>query len=96
MRIIGQQTLHQFGVVHADCRSWLGNWTIDVRASQWSVSHDIKQRYPTASFLPANIVIFNVRGNDYRLEVQIAYNTGIVAIKWIGTHSEYSRRYRKG
>ncbi len=96
MRIIGQKMLHQFGADHADCRSWLGNWVADTRTSQWKVPHEIKQRYPMASILPKNTVIFNVRGNDYRLETQISFQTGIVAIKWIGTHAEYTRRYRKG
>lgn len=94
MRIIGLSVLHDFSSKHADCRRWIENWVSDVRASQWSTTHDIKSRYASASFLANNIVIFNVRGNNYRLETQVAYRNGVVAIKWIGTHAEYSHRNR--
>jgi mRNA interferase HigB len=47
-----------------------------------------------ASFLPDNLVIFNVKGNHYRLEVQIAYRTGIVVVQWIGTHADYTKRMK--
>ncbi|CAG9169947.1 hypothetical protein LMG23994_01743 [Cupriavidus pinatubonensis] len=52
---------------------------------------DIKDRYPTASFVGRNRVIFNIKGNDYRLIVAIAYRIGVVYIKFIGTHGEYDR-----
>ena len=92
MRIIGLGLLSAFCEQHADCRKWVANWIIDVRQSDWSTSHDIRMRYPAASFLASNVVIFNVRGNDYRLETQIAFQSGVVAIKWIGTHAQYSKR----
>lgn len=95
MKLIGQGMLYQFSVTHVDSQKWLSNWINDVRANKWKTTHDIKSRYSTASFLADNIVIFNVRGNKYRLETQIAYKTGIVAVKWIGTHAQYTRRYRK-
>lgn len=69
------------------------NWIVDVRASQWRTLHDIKERYPSASLLPNNVIIFNVKGNHFRLEVQVALQVGVVAIKWIGTHAEYTRRF---
>ena len=46
----------------------------------------------SASFLSDNVVIFNVKGNHYRLEVQVAYKIGILAIRWVGTHAEYTKR----
>lgn len=94
MRIIGLSILHNFGAAHADSRGWIANWTGDVRASSWKSMQDIKNRYPSASFLANNIVIFNARGNNYRVETQIAFAVGIVAVKWMGTHAEYLRRYR--
>ena len=94
MRIIGLGRLQQFTTTHPDCRSWVKNWVSDVKASQWKTTQDIKRRYPAASFLPDNVVIFNVRGNNYRLVTQIAFGVGVVAVKWEGTHAEYSRQYR--
>jgi mRNA interferase HigB len=55
----------------------------------------MKNRYAAASFLAGNIVIFNIKGNDYRLEVTVAYRTGIVVVDWIGTHAEYDARNRR-
>lgn len=94
MRLLGLGKLHEFSAVHADCRNWIENWIIDVKGSDWNNYHDIKRKYPSASILPGNIVIFNVRGNNYRLEIQVTFGTKVVAIKWIGIHAEYSRRYR--
>ena len=92
MRILGQSRLHEFAVTHADARTWIHNWVADVKASRWTNFHDLKAKYPSASILANNIVIFNVRGNNYRLEVQVTFGTQIIAIKWIGTHAEYDRR----
>ena len=94
MRVVGLGVLATFCDKHADCRKWISNWIADARASRWENSHDIKNRYPSASFLAANIVIFNVRGNEYRMETQVAYNVGVVAIKWVGTHDQYMKRMR--
>jgi mRNA interferase HigB len=94
MRVVGLGVLSDFCDKHSDCRKWISNWIADARDSRWETSHDIKNRYPSASFLAANIVIFNVRGNEYRMEIQVAYNAGVVSIKWIGTHDQYMKRMR--
>lgn len=92
MKIIGLGLLSAFCDEHADCRGWIANWIQDVRQATWSTPQDIKLRYPTASFLGQNVVIFNVRGNVYRLQTQVALRVGVVAVKWIGTHAEYDKR----
>ncbi|SDZ43202.1 mRNA interferase HigB [Variovorax sp. YR634] len=92
MRVIGLGVLSAFCDEHADCRKWISNWIRDVKQSTWRTTHDIKLRYAAASFLAENVVIFNVRGNVYRLETQVAFGVGVVAIKWIGTHAEYDKR----
>lgn len=84
MRIIGRGKLDEFVGAHADARSWIENWLANAEAAQWKTSQDIKQSYASASFLADNVVIFNVKGNRYRLEVQIAYKTGIAVVQWIG------------
>lgn len=92
MRIVGRDGLDEFCRAHADARSWIANWLADAEAAQWRTSQDIKRSYASASFLPENLVIFNVKGNRYRLEVQVAYRTGIVVVRWFGTHAEYTKR----
>jgi len=92
MRVIGRDKLDAFCGKHADARKWIENWLADTEAAVWLTPQDIKNRYSSASFLAANIVIFNVKGNEYRLEVIAAYKTGVVFVDWIGTHSEYESR----
>ena len=94
MRIVGRDKLDKFCRVHADSRIWMNNWIADTNSASWRTPQDIKAQYVTASFLDGNRVIFNVKGNRYRLEVQLAYNTGVVVVRWIGTHAEYTKRMR--
>jgi len=96
MRVVNLGVLHRFLDDHGDCRTWADNWVQDVRASAWRHPQDIKDRYRSASFLADRVVIFNVRGNRYRLQVQVVYHTQIVLVQWIGTHAEYTRRSRRG
>ena len=92
MRIAGRDKLDEFSGAHADARSWIDTWIADAETAVWKTPQDIKVNYASASFLADNIVIFNVKGNRYRLEVRIAYNTGIVVVRWAGTHAEYTKR----
>ncbi|WP_308445058.1 type II toxin-antitoxin system HigB family toxin [Paraburkholderia flagellata] len=91
MKVHGLDRLDGFASKHPPARVWIGAWLADARDAQWSCSHDIKLRYPTASFLAGNRVIFNVKGNDYRMVSNVAYRMGIVVVTWVGTHAEYSK-----
>lgn len=93
MTLVGREKLDVFMRKHTDTRSWIKNWVSDVAGSNWQNTQDIKNRYPTASFLADNIVFFNVKGNSYRLQIQVAFKTGKVIVKWIGTHAEYTKLY---
>lgn len=92
MRIVGRDKLDEFAGAHADARPWIENWVSDTEAARWRTSQDIKDRYASASFLSDNVVIFNVKGNRYRLDVRVAYNTGVVVVRRIGTHADYTKR----
>ncbi len=91
MRLVGREKLDTFAREHADARSWIENWIADVEAADWKRDQDIKDRYRAASFLANNFVIFNVKGNRYRLEIQVAFKTGIVFVKRVGTHAEHQK-----
>lgn len=91
MNVIGKKILSEFSARHADVRERLNAWLNEAEEANWKRSQDIKQRYASASFLADNIVVFNIKGNDYRLVVKIDYKNQIVLIKKIGTHAEYSR-----
>jgi mRNA interferase HigB len=93
MRVVGLRIVDEHCASYPDCRNWLVNWIADARASSWTSFHDVRERYASASFLAPNGVIFNVKGNKYRLVARIAYKTGVVLIEWLGTHGEYDRKY---
>lgn len=95
MKIVGRSVLEGFCAKHIDARRWVDNWLSDTEEASWSKPQDIRQRYSSASFLAGNTVIFNVKGNEYRLEVTCAYQTRVIVVKWIGTHAEYDERNSK-
>lgn len=70
-------------------RSQYDAWLAIVAASQWRNPDDVKNSHPKASILKAGRAVFNIKGNDYRLVAAIQYQTGIVAIRFFGTHVEY-------
>ena len=63
----------------------LDAWFDEVRKARWTSTADVKRRYATASVLSADRIVFNVKGNDYRLVVSVDFEKGIVWIKWVGT-----------
>jgi len=94
MKLLGKELLTQFMEEHANAREWVENWISDVEGATWKTPQDIKDRYPPASFLKDNVVIFNVKGNKYRLEVKVAYNSVTVIATWAGTHAEYTKKFK--
>lgn len=66
-------------------------WVAEVRLAQWSSPQDVKNQYANASIVGNNRVVFNIKGNDHRLIVAIAYRMQYVYVKFIGTHAEYDR-----
>jgi mRNA interferase HigB len=91
MRIITQKTLKDFWIAHADAELPLRAWVHEARVARWRSFGEIKARYSSADALPGNRVIFNFKGNAYRLVVKVHYNTGIVFVRFIGTHAAYDR-----
>jgi mRNA interferase HigB len=97
MRIIARRTLREFVASrarhkdHAALRATLDAWFAEVRRARWRSTADIKRLYATASVVTAERVVFNIRGNSYRLVVSVDFEKSIVWIKWLGTHREYDR-----
>lgn len=91
MNVISKKTLILFYENHTQAKTPLEVWHSDVRKAQWESPDQIKREYSSASFLRDNRVVFNIKGNDYRLIVHIDYKRKIVRVKFIGTHSEYDK-----
>ena len=91
MRIIARKTLREFWEQHPDAEQALRAWYHDAKQVDWKTSSDIRQIYATASIIANNRVVFNIRGNQYRLIVAINYAYGVVYIRFVGTHQEYDQ-----
>ncbi|MEK7326569.1 MAG: type II toxin-antitoxin system HigB family toxin [Chloroflexota bacterium] len=91
MRIISRKVLREFWEKHSDARQPLQAWYADVKHAQWKSPADIKSIYRNASFLAHNRVVFNIKGNHYRVVVAVQYKFSIVYIRFVGTHQEYDR-----
>jgi mRNA interferase HigB len=91
VRVIAKKILREFWAKHNDCEDQLKSWYKEAEEANWQIPNDIKKEYPTASFLADNRVVFNIKGNHYRLIVKINYAFSIVFIRFVGTHTEYDK-----
>lgn len=95
MRIIARRTLKAFVASraghkdHSALRAALDAWFAETRRAKWLSTADVKRHYRTASVISAERIVFNIKGNEYRLVVSVDFEKGIVWIKWIGTHRSY-------
>ncbi len=92
MRVIGRDKLHKFSKKHNQVKPALDAWFEEANRAHWFTPQDIKNRYSSADFLADNRVIFNIKGNHYRLVVKVRYQNRIVVIEWVGTHAEYNKQ----
>ena len=91
MRVIAKSTLRDFWTIHKDCEEALKSWYDEAEKASWLSPNEIKSDYPSVSVLSGNRLVFNVKGNSYRLIVKINYKFGIIWIRFIGTHGEYDK-----
>lgn len=76
---------------HPDAEQPLKSWVDEVIKAEWQTPSAIKEQYRSASILKNRRVVFNIKGNDYRLIVAIAYQRGWLFVKFIGTHKQYDK-----
>lgn len=88
MKVLGTQVLDEFARRHADVRGPVAAWLAEAQEAQWKTPQDVRARYRTVSFI-GNHAVFDLKGTKYRLDVIVAYNTGVVLVKRMGTHAEY-------
>jgi mRNA interferase HigB len=91
LRVVAKKILRDFWENHEDCEQQLKAWFREAEKAEWENPNQIKEEYPSASILNNNRVIFNIKGNNYRLVVKISYEYQMVWIRFIGTHSEYDK-----
>jgi mRNA interferase HigB len=93
MRIIAFTALRVFfeKQEYADSEASLRAWYHDAKTAEWKSSNDLKQQYKNASIVGEGRVVFNIKGNTYRLVVAIDYDFQVIFIRFIGTHKQYDK-----
>jgi mRNA interferase HigB len=91
MRLAGRPRLLEFMRKHARVRSWVSSWEREVSGASWKTPQDVKDRYGSVSFIDDQTAIFDVQGNNFRMEVTFDFQSQLVLVKRCGTHAEYDR-----
>ena len=91
MRIISKKILREFWGRHTDSEQQLKAWHAKTKRAEWENTIAVKNDYRNASFVGNNRVIFNIKGNTYRLVAEINYQFKIVYIRFVGDHKEYDK-----
>lgn len=91
MRLVGATLLVEFAERHPDAQRDLDAWRMEVLKANWSNPHELKAQYPKATLIGGRDVVFNIRGNRYRLHVTVDYQSRSVIVRRVGTHAEYDR-----
>jgi mRNA interferase HigB len=91
VRVIAKRTLREFWEKHRDCEQQLKSWYQEASKAEWNKPSEILRDYPNARILESNRMIFNIKGNHYRLIIKINFKFGMIWIRFIGTHSEYDK-----
>ncbi len=91
MRVFNRSTVRAYADEHAAARQALFAWFAEVERGSWSGPDEVKAAYASASFVAGNRVVFNIKGNSYRVVVAIKYEFFTVYVRFIGTHAEYDK-----
>jgi mRNA interferase HigB len=89
MRIIAKRALREFWESYPDAEEPLLAWYREVEKEDWDTPTKVKEKYRSASIIGDKRVVFNVKGNNYRLVVRINYPYRVVYVRFVGTHAEY-------
>ena len=90
-RIVAKSTLREFWKKHSDSEQYLKTWYETAKSSNWTSPNDVKNTYVNASILKDNRVVFNIKGNSYRLVVKFNYERQWAFIRFVGTHPDYDK-----
>lgn len=91
LKIFSRGTLRDFWLKHPDCELQLRAWYRETEKASWKTINELKSEYPNASILKDNRIVFNIKGNDYRLIVKCNFEYQLAWIRFIGTHAAYDK-----
>jgi mRNA interferase HigB len=90
-RIFAKSTLREYWQIHPDSEQYLKTWYDIAMSSNWKTPNDVKQTYSTASILKDSRIVFNIKGNTYRLVAKFNFEKQWIFIRFVGTHAEYDQ-----
>jgi mRNA interferase HigB len=90
-RIFAKSSLRKYWENHPDAEQYLKTWFDTAMSSDWKTPNDVKQTYANASILKVGRIVFNIKGNSYRLIVKFNFEKQWAFIRFIGTHAEYDK-----
>jgi mRNA interferase HigB len=91
VRIFSKSTLRGYWETHPDSEQYLKTWYDTSLNSEWKTSNDVKNTYANASILKDSRIVFNIKGNSYRLVAKFNFEKHWIFIRFIGSHSEYDK-----
>ena len=97
MFVIGTEVVERHFKTHVGhkgikaTRTQYNAWLAIVGIAEWRTPEDVQASYPKASILKGSRVVFNIKGNDYRLIASVQYQAGVLVIRFFGTHAEYEK-----
>jgi mRNA interferase HigB len=97
MIVVGTEVVESYFTSHAGhkgiraARSQYDVWLAIAGQAEWRNPEDVRASHPKASILKSSRVVFNIKGNDYRLVAAVQYRAGVIVIRFFGTHAEYDR-----
>jgi len=92
MQIVRREEVKKCMKKHADVRKPLQAWVAEVEAAEWGKPQDVRDRYSSVDFIRDGLAVFDIKGNDYRLEAQIGFNSEVFSVLRVGMHAEYDTR----
>jgi mRNA interferase HigB len=90
-RIFAKSTLKNFWAIYPDSEQYLKTWYDTAMSSNWKTPNEVKQTYVTASILKDSRIVFNIKGNSYRLVAKFNFEKQWIFIRFVGTHLEYDK-----
>lgn len=91
MRVIARKAIVECYLKHSDARTALEEWYEKTQDADWDSLADVKQMFNSADYVGNNRIVFNIKGNQYRLVALVLYKIKRVYIRFVGTHQEYDR-----
>lgn len=91
MRVVKKKTVVEYFAKHPDAKVALEDWYEKAANAQWKNFAELRKTFGSADNVGGKRIVFNIKGNDYRLVAIVLYRIGMIYVRFIGTHSEYSR-----